>query len=223
MYKMKFCPNCGFPINGKFKFCPECGKPLEMPAEITAIKQENITEKHNQSGQYKKKTETKNSSIDAIDIPSYVLSQLIYGEEVVYVCKIHWQIWLSTLLWLVINLIFVPALISESAIGAFILFAIFAYFFCSSLIEQKFTCLAVTNKRVICKFGFISRKTFEINLDKVEGVVLVQTFLGRIFDCSSVIVSGTGSSQAPVPNIQEAQTFKQILLSESEKYKLNTK
>src|SRR5262249_40132053 len=55
--------------------------------------------------------------------------------------------------------------------------------------------VAVTSRLVIYKRGFISRATFEIPLDKVEGVDVVQTVLGRIFDYGDIIIRGVGEGR----------------------------
>ncbi|MFX4486001.1 PH domain-containing protein, partial [Acinetobacter baumannii] len=44
----------------------------------------------------------------------------------------------------------------------------------------------VTTLRVVHKTGFISRKTFEMSLDKVESVDVTQSIAGRIFDYGDV-------------------------------------
>jgi uncharacterized membrane protein YdbT with pleckstrin-like domain len=54
--------------------------------------------------------------------------------------------------------------------------------------------IAVTDRRVILKRGFIRRHTVEMNMQKVESVDVDQTRLGRIFDYGSVTIRGTGSS-----------------------------
>ena len=53
--------------------------------------------------------------------------------------------------------------------------------------------IAVTNLRVIQKRGFIRRVTGEMNMDKVESVIVDQSIPGRIFDYGSIVVRGTGS------------------------------
>jgi len=61
--------------------------------------------------------------------------------------------------------------------------------------------IAVTDRRVIYKTGFIRRKTTEMNMEKVESVDVEQSVLGRIFDYGDVIVRGTGSGFAPIRNV----------------------
>lgn len=50
----------------------------------------------------------------------------------------------------------------------------------------------VTTMRVVHKEGFIRRRTFEMNLDKVESVDVVQSIPGRIFDWGDVTIRGIG-------------------------------
>ena len=61
--------------------------------------------------------------------------------------------------------------------------------------------LAVTNKRVVAKTGFIKRSTIELNLSKVESIQVHQGLFGRILNYGSLVVSGAGNPPAPIPNI----------------------
>ena len=66
----------------------------------------------------------------------------------------------------------------------------------------------MTNKRVIAKVGFIWRKTVEMNIPKIESLQVKQGILGRLFNYGSVIVSGAGNPQAPIPGISNPVLFK---------------
>ena len=54
--------------------------------------------------------------------------------------------------------------------------------------------IAVTDRRIILKRGFIRRHTVEMNMQKVESVDVDQTQFGRVFNYGSVTIRGTGSS-----------------------------
>ena len=54
--------------------------------------------------------------------------------------------------------------------------------------------IAVTDRRVVLKRGFIRRHTVEMNMQKVESVDVDQTQLGRLFDYGTVTIRGTGST-----------------------------
>ena len=87
---------------------------------------------------------------------SYVENTLIKDEKIIYEGKI--SLW-SLLPMILLGLILLP-------------FAFLGLlFWVAALIRYLTTELAFTNKRVIAKFGFISRKTIELNLSKVESPV----------------------------------------------------
>ncbi len=90
-----------------------------------------------------------------------------------------------------------------------IAFFIGIIFFIIAVLNVMTTELALTNKKVIAKFGFIRRSTIELNLDKVESISVEQGFIGRMFNFGSIIVRGTGGSQAPIPYIARPLEFRQ--------------
>ena len=64
--------------------------------------------------------------------------------------------------------------------------------------RRSVTEIVVTNMRVVFKSGFLSRRTIEMNMDKVESVDVDQSILGRIFNYGEVLVRGTGSGFEPL-------------------------
>lgn len=129
---------------------------------------------------------------------SYVDGVLIDGEAVQYIGRIS--------LWSLAPLIALGiVLLPVAGLGLFFLLA--------ALIRYKTTELAITNKRVIAKFGFIARRTVELNLGKVESIQVIQGILGRIFDFGSLIVAGTGTQHAPIPGISDPLGFRRAFMS----------
>lgn len=80
-----------------------------------------------------------------------------------------------------------------------------------ALVRRSSTELAVTNRRVIAKFGLIARSTVEMNLAKIESVRVEQTIMGRLFGFGSIIVTGTGSTMDPIRFIANAIAFRQAI------------
>ncbi len=74
--------------------------------------------------------------------------------------------------------------------GAALLFALRAWFI------RWTTEIAVTDRRIIHKRGFITRHTEETNMDKVASVDVDQSILGRMLDYGSIVIHGTGGRQA---------------------------
>jgi uncharacterized membrane protein YdbT with pleckstrin-like domain len=128
---------------------------------------------------------------------SYIDGALIKDEKVVYTGNIS--------LWSLAPLIVIGFLLL-AAWGIGLIFLLFAF------IQYKTTELAITNKRVIAKFGFISRKTIELNINKVESIQVNQGILGRIFDYGSLIISGAGNPQAPISGISNPMNFRRAFM-----------
>ena len=61
----------------------------------------------------------------------------------------------------------------------------------------------MTDRRVIQKSGFISRKTAEMNIHQVERVEVNQSILGRIFDYGSIQIHGSGQGLEGLENVAE--------------------
>ena len=89
-------------------------------------------------------------------------------------------------------------------------------FLAAAAIRYFTTELAITNKRVIAKFGLISRSTIEINLQKIESIQVNQGILGRIFNFGSIVVSGAGNPQAPIPGISSPLQFRRAFVDTQE-------
>jgi uncharacterized membrane protein YdbT with pleckstrin-like domain len=128
---------------------------------------------------------------------SYIEGTLIKDENILYIGNIS--------LWSLAPLIIVGFFLLI-AFGLGLIFWLIAY------IRYKTTELAITNKRVIAKFGFISRKTIEISVKKVESIQVDQSILGRIFNYGSLIIAGAGDPQAPVSGISNPMGFRRAFM-----------
>jgi uncharacterized membrane protein YdbT with pleckstrin-like domain len=147
----------------------------------------------------------------------YVIRILQPGEMIVYDTKLHWLIYMRTILLLIISAILVAAAVSTSdnqnlslalGIAALILALLGLAAGLRAFICRATTELAVTDHRVIYKSGLLSRHTIEMNRDKVESVDVDQTLLGRIFSYGTITVRGTGGSLEPIRNIGDPLTFR---------------
>ena len=132
---------------------------------------------------------------------SYVESALTKGEQVVYQGKV--SIWSLA-----------PLLLLGFIFLAF--YGLGLLFWAAAAIRYLTTELAITNKRVIAKFGLISRSTIEINLQKIESIQVNQGIFGRIFNFGSIVVSGTGNPQAPIPGISSPLQFRRAFVDTQE-------
>ncbi|MBA6254409.1 MULTISPECIES: PH domain-containing protein [unclassified Colwellia] len=138
---------------------------------------------------------------------SYVISNLIKDEEVVYEGKT--SVW-SLLPKILIGLLLLPV------------YGIGLIFWASAAIAYYTTELAITNKRVIAKFGLIRRDTVEMNISKVESIQVEQGIIGRIFNFGSIVVAGAGDPKAPIPGISTPLEFRKMFFEAQEQNDSNT-
>ena len=123
---------------------------------------------------------------------SYIDDSLIAGESVVHRARISW--------WSQFGLVLLGIVLLVVVIGLF--------FLAVAWIRVHSTEIAITNRRVIAKFGFIKRHTIEINLEKVESLRVEQGFWGRVLNFGTIFISGTGSAMAPIPDIADPLVFR---------------
>jgi uncharacterized membrane protein YdbT with pleckstrin-like domain len=113
---------------------------------------------------------------------NYVQDNLNKGEKLVYEAGLHWVIYLS--LRSLLTLFIAPA------------------------IEMSTSEFALTNKRLIIKIGLISRRTLEINLQRLESINIDQGIFGRMLGYGTVIVIGTGGTRMAYDNVANPSEFR---------------
>lgn len=131
---------------------------------------------------------------------SYVEQALTRGESVLHLGRTSW--------WSLSGYLIFGVLLIPFGVGL-ILLAV-------AWVKQRSTELAVTNKRVITKFGFIQRDTVELNIQKVESVQVQQGIMGRMLDFGTIVIAGGGNPQAPVPGISDPMGFRRAFLEAQE-------
>jgi len=128
---------------------------------------------------------------------SYIKSTLISGEKIIAEARLSlWSMWLD----IVLGVVLLPFF----GVGLFFLIRVYLRYISTEL--------AFTNKRVIAKFGFIRRQTIELHISKIESIQVEQGILGRIFDYGTLLISGAGNPQAPIPGISEPMKFRQAFM-----------
>jgi uncharacterized membrane protein YdbT with pleckstrin-like domain len=153
---------------------------------------------------------------------SYLTSVLQPGETVRYATKTHWIAYLPGFLLLVVAAFlywigFQPP--ARGAIGiwdwlaALVLILAAAALFIAWF-RRWTTEIAVTDRRIIYKRGFIRRHTIEMHLDKVESVDVDQSIIGRILNYGDILIRGVGVGIEPLKNIEGPIAFRNHVTAE---------
>ena len=113
---------------------------------------------------------------------TYVDNNLIKDEHVEFETTYHWIIFCN-------------------------LRAIFTLFI-APMLDRYTDEFAVTNRRVIVKTGLISRRTLEMNLNKIESVNVDQSIFGRMLGYGTITIIGTGGTRESFPDISNPLKFR---------------
>ena len=132
----------------------------------------------------------------------YVDKVLQPGEQVRYMAGLHWILYApGAALWLVAAALYLATSNGIIHFVALVVFAIGLFLLARAWFYWWTTEIAVTDRRIVYKVGFIRRTTTEMNRDKVESVGVEQSVLGRILDFGDVGVRGAGAGIEVMPTV----------------------
>lgn len=168
----------------------------------------------------------------------YVQQSLGPNEELVHIGKFHWMYTLNAFMAIVwgiaiaIGIIF-AAIVFYNQMGffppdfsfldkirglnplirifSFIIFILGLMSFAQMMVIKATTEIAITNTRIIYKRGLIARQIGEISIDRIEGVNVLQTIMGRLFDYGRLAIRGMGIGEVVLPPIENPIKFRQAI------------
>ena len=164
---------------------------------------------------------------------SYTSKILAPDERVIYAATLHWIVYISGLMFVIMGGLFgyFAPQVADFALGdtsgeymrkplalvGMLIVLMGLALLMGAYIRVASTELVVTNTRVVAKYGFVSRATFEIMLNRVTGVNFDQTITGRILGFGTVIVRGAGGDISPIDAVSDPQMFHNQLMTAVEK------
>ena len=131
------------------------------------------------------------------------------GETIVYRARLHWIVYLAGIVLIVAAVILALAAVglpgATVRLGLMLAALIALFLGLFQMLRAWFTAanteIIVTSRRLIYKTGFLARNTVEMNLDKVESVLVEQRIIGRMLDYGSVCVRGVGAGLEPIDKV----------------------
>lgn len=127
---------------------------------------------------------------------SYIERVLSDNEQILYRARIH-PIFMASYVGIIVAFLVVGVLYSLFVLAGIPLIMLAAHPYWT-------TEIAVTNRRLIYKQGLLARGIQEILLNKIEGINIEQTILGRIFNYGAVRVRGVGIGEIDLPKDLDA-------------------
>ena len=163
---------------------------------------------------------------------SYVESNLVPGETVIYQTRLHWIVMLGHIVLGCFVLGLPGALLLYYAIsrtgmdnktlhlmegGGVALLVCGLVSVLIGMVRRNATEMAVTNRRVVIETGLASRTTIEMLLNKVESIEVNETALGRMLGYGAIVVIGTGGTPEPFHKIAHPLEFRNQVQQQIEK------
>jgi uncharacterized membrane protein YdbT with pleckstrin-like domain len=148
---------------------------------------------------------------------SYLDDHLLAGERIVYRAKLHWTIFLTSIVVVLLGIglgIVLQVVEPGYAYAGAALAGIGLLLAIGPAIQYISSEFAVTDKRVLGKVGFIERESDETLLSKIEAIAVDQGVIGRILGFGTVTITGTGGTQEAFPRISEPLEFRRQIQSQ---------
>lgn len=96
-------------------------------------------------------------------------------------------------------------------LAAFMVFIMGLLRFAQLMVVRATTEIAVTTSRLIYKRGLVARYVGEMSIDRIEGVNVLQTILGRILGYGRVMVRGMGVGEVVLPPLENPVKFRRAI------------
>ncbi len=170
----------------------------------------------------------------------YIRQSLTDDEELIHIAEFHWMYTVNAVLNMVFSFVLAIAILffaikfqpimfgavaPESAgmiervmslhpalkILSVFIFVLGVLKFAQMMIIKVTTEIGVTDIRLVYKRGLIARAVGEINIDRIEGVNVLQGILGRLFGYGRVMVRGMGVGEVILPPIAQPIRFKKAI------------
>lgn len=168
----------------------------------------------------------------------YVQQSLGDNEELIHIGHFHWMYTVKAVMgivWGVIACILViwgaiyfqmhfgGGLYSRNIIGmirevhpgvrlaAFFFFIMGLLRFAQMMVIKASTEIAVTSSRLVYKRGLVARQVGEMSIDRIEGVNVLQTIFGRVFNYGRVAVRGMGVGEVILPPMERPIAFRRAI------------
>lgn len=171
----------------------------------------------------------------------YIIQSLGEDEELIHVGRFHWMYNVQAVMNIVFSVVLAIALLifavkfqptifgadptfeQLGALGkvqalhpgvrilAFLVVVLGLLKFAVMMVNKATTEIGITNKRLVYKRGLVARYVGEINVDRIEGVNVLQGILGRIFNYGRLMIRGMGVGEIILPPIDDPVKFRRAI------------
>ncbi len=147
---------------------------------------------------------------------NFVQTTLSLGESIKYRAHVSiWSMWPTML-------IGIAFFIAGFAYSMPPFFTIVIIVFGAAFLKWRSTELAITDKKVVAKYGLFQRNTVEILIPRIESIQIQQGLIGGMIGYGTVILLGTGNSAIPIVGISDPLGFRQSFVKNQESFSIHS-
>lgn len=163
-----------------------------------------------------KSAERRETEASYVGKDAAVRAILVKGEEILVQGQIHPAIY-----WKAIAVLVFAILLTFKVHVLGIFFGVVSLImFITATLTRHFLLLALTNKRVLSRYGVIQVDIVALQFKQIESIELERMLLGQILGYATVVIMGTGRRHVRIPYIANAAEFRrkydEVTLAEEE-------
>jgi uncharacterized membrane protein YdbT with pleckstrin-like domain len=133
-------------------------------------------------------------------------------EDVVYLARLHWILFLGPLCLLLISLVLGLYLDYPSLKPLALFFMLFSWAWGVMVwVTYRFSSLTIKKKQVILRTGLLVRQTVDIPFARIESIDIRQTIIGSLFQYGSLVITGTGGSRQLIHYLSKPLTCRRYI------------
>lgn len=219
------CDSCGSKLNapdaaaGRRVKCPKCGAAVVLPAAPPAAQPGAATEPWYRAAADSPSSGSELAAADggaraeAGAAGSHIARNLMPGEQLVYVTRIHPLVVVPPailsgggLLVALMGFLVGGQAVAFEAAGV-LTFVLAAVVVLVRWVERLTTEYACTDQRIYIKSGVLTTRLREMPLAKVEALLLEQTLFGRLFGYGTLVFKGSGGTRRTCEHIENPVGF----------------
>jgi hypothetical protein len=124
--------------------------------------------------------------------------RLVEGERIVSTAQIHPGIYWKAVAVFIVSLLVLAFIAPELGLFLALVAALMAAY---ASARRKVLMLAVTDRRILVRYGLLQVEVVDIHFDKIESIELERMITGYLMGYANIVIMGTGNRLIVIPYV----------------------
>ena len=130
--------------------------------------------------------------------------RLVKGETILERSDIHWGIYWKPVVVFVFGVL-LAFLVKELGVLLMVVGVVFGIY---NFVRSSILLAAVTNKRMMTRYGILMVDVVDIHFDKIESIELERMLPGYLMGYSNLVIMGTGNRLVVIPYVSNGPALR---------------